>query len=97
MSIIRDVKKRLKCNNFLLVFFGFQYVYSENLIDFFGSRQGGEIQTRVGLLLLLCSWLSNCSLAVAHFLNNPANIPYVSFECFINRHTSEEKTRYEWH
>ena len=41
--------------------------------------QGGEIQTRVGLLLLLCSWLSSCSLAVAHFLHNSANIPYVSF------------------
>ncbi|KAL9962850.1 hypothetical protein ACROYT_G031996 [Oculina patagonica] len=39
--------------------------------------QGGEIQTRVGLLLLLCSWLSNCSLAVAHFLHNSANIPYL--------------------
>lgn len=39
--------------------------------------QGGEIQTRVGLLLLLCSWLSNCPLAVAHFLHNPANIPYL--------------------
>ncbi|XP_058948947.2 general vesicular transport factor p115-like [Pocillopora verrucosa] len=39
--------------------------------------QGGEIQTRVGLLLLLCSWLSNCSLAVSHFLHNSANIPYL--------------------
>ena len=46
----------------------------------FLTSQGGEIQTRVGLLLLLCSWLSNCSLAVAHFLHNAANIPYVSFE-----------------
>lgn len=39
--------------------------------------QGGEIQTRVGLLLLLCSWLSSCPLAVAHFLHNSANIPYL--------------------
>lgn len=39
--------------------------------------QGGEIQTRLGLLLLLCSWLSSCSLAVAHFLHNSANVPYL--------------------
>ena len=45
--------------------------------------QGGEIQTRVGLLLLLCSWLSGCSLAVAHFLHNSSNIPYVSFHASV--------------
>uniref|UniRef100_A0A8C3JA47 General vesicular transport factor p115 n=1 Tax=Calidris pygmaea TaxID=425635 RepID=A0A8C3JA47_9CHAR len=40
--------------------------------------QGSKVQTRVGLLMLLCTWLSNCSIAVTHFLHNPANVPFVS-------------------
>lgn len=44
----------------------------------FYSFQGSKVQTRVGLLMLLCTWLSNCSIAVTHFLHNPANIPFVS-------------------
>ena len=42
--------------------------------------QGGKTQPRVGLLMLLCTWLANCSLAVAQFLGAPTNVPYVSFE-----------------
>lgn len=41
--------------------------------------QGSKIQTRVGLLMLLCTWLSNCPIAVTHFLHNSANVPFVSF------------------
>ncbi|NXS63104.1 USO1 factor, partial [Brachypteracias leptosomus] len=40
--------------------------------------QGSKVQTRVGLLMLLCTWLSNCSIAVTHFLHNPANIPFLT-------------------
>lgn len=43
--------------------------------------QGSKVQTRVGLLMLLCTWLSNCSIAVTHFLHNPANVPFVSLTC----------------
>ncbi|KAF2976429.1 hypothetical protein EK904_013661 [Melospiza melodia maxima] len=43
------------------------------------DRRGSKVQTRVGLLMLLCTWLSNCSIAVTHFLHNPANVPFVSF------------------
>ncbi|CAO2639346.1 General vesicular transport factor p115, partial [Lemmus lemmus] len=43
------------------------------------SQQGSKIQTRVGLLMLLCTWLSNCPIAVTHFLHNSANVPFVSF------------------
>uniref|UniRef100_A0A0L8G801 General vesicular transport factor p115 n=1 Tax=Octopus bimaculoides TaxID=37653 RepID=A0A0L8G801_OCTBM len=39
--------------------------------------QGGKIQTRIGLLMLLCGWLSDCSIAVTHFLCNTANVPYL--------------------
>lgn len=47
----------------------------------FCSFQGSKVQTRVGLLMLLCTWLSNCSIAVTHFLHNPANVPFVSLTC----------------
>lgn len=41
-------------------------------------QQGGKVQTRLGLLLLLCTWLSNCTLAVSHFLSIPTNVPYLT-------------------
>ncbi|KAM6160752.1 general vesicular transport factor p115-like [Erethizon dorsatum] len=40
--------------------------------------QGSKIQTRVGLLMLLCTWLSNCPIAVTHFLHNTANVPFLT-------------------
>ncbi|XP_075785467.1 general vesicular transport factor p115 isoform X4 [Pelodiscus sinensis] len=40
--------------------------------------QGSKVQTRVGLLMLLCTWLSDCPIAVTHFLHNPANIPFLT-------------------
>ncbi|NWU88398.1 USO1 factor, partial [Upupa epops] len=40
--------------------------------------QGSKVQTRVGLLMLLCTWLSNCSIAVTHFLHNSANVPFLT-------------------
>jgi hypothetical protein len=39
--------------------------------------QGAKLQTRVGLLMLLCHWLANCPLAVTYFLHNSANVPYL--------------------
>lgn len=39
--------------------------------------QGGKVQTRIGLLMLLSTWLANCPLAVTHFLNVPTNVPYL--------------------
>ncbi|XP_027244207.1 general vesicular transport factor p115 isoform X4 [Cricetulus griseus] len=40
--------------------------------------QGSKIQTRVGLLMLLCTWLSSCPIAVTHFLHNSANVPFLT-------------------
>ncbi|KAK1174877.1 general vesicular transport factor p115-like isoform X2 [Acipenser oxyrinchus oxyrinchus] len=40
--------------------------------------QGSKVQTRVGLLMLLCTWISNCPIAVTHFLLNQANIPFLT-------------------
>ncbi|XP_038614902.1 general vesicular transport factor p115 isoform X2 [Tachyglossus aculeatus] len=42
------------------------------------DRRGSKVQTRVGLLMLLCTWLSNCPIAVTHFLHNTANIPFLT-------------------
>lgn len=42
--------------------------------------QGSKVQTRVGLLMLLCTWISNCPIAVTHFLHNQENVPFVSFK-----------------
>ncbi|XP_029424383.1 general vesicular transport factor p115 isoform X2 [Nannospalax galili] len=42
------------------------------------DRRGSKIQTRVGLLMLLCTWLSNCPIVVTHFLHNSANVPFLT-------------------
>ncbi|XP_077504760.1 general vesicular transport factor p115 isoform X2 [Amblyomma americanum] len=41
-------------------------------------QQGGKLQTRLGLLMLMSTWLANCTLAVTSFLNIPTNIPYLT-------------------
>ncbi|KPP75845.1 general vesicular transport factor p115-like, partial [Scleropages formosus] len=43
------------------------------------DRRGSKVQTRVGLLMLLCTWISSCPIAVTHFLHNQDNVPFVSF------------------
>ncbi|XP_034158725.2 general vesicular transport factor p115 isoform X3 [Pangasianodon hypophthalmus] len=42
------------------------------------SRKGSKVQTRVGLLMLLCTWISNCPIAVTHFLHNQENVPFLT-------------------
>ncbi|KAJ3615114.1 hypothetical protein NHX12_018682, partial [Muraenolepis orangiensis] len=37
-----------------------------------------KVQTRVGLLMLLCTWISNCPIAVTHFLHNQENVPFLT-------------------
>ncbi|KAH3872422.1 general vesicular transport factor p115-like isoform X2 [Dreissena polymorpha] len=39
--------------------------------------QGGRVQTRIGILMLLATWMADCHTAVAHFLYNTANVPYL--------------------
>ncbi|XP_030046521.1 general vesicular transport factor p115 isoform X3 [Microcaecilia unicolor] len=51
--------------------------------------QGSKIQTRVGLLMLLCTWLSNCPIAVTHFLHNPSNVPFLTAQ--ISENLGEEE------
>uniref|UniRef100_A0A673WS33 General vesicular transport factor p115 n=1 Tax=Salmo trutta TaxID=8032 RepID=A0A673WS33_SALTR len=42
------------------------------------DRRGSKVQTRVGLLMLLCTWISNCPIAVTHFLHNQENVPFLT-------------------
>ncbi|XP_041079287.1 general vesicular transport factor p115-like isoform X2 [Polyodon spathula] len=42
------------------------------------DRRGSKVQTRIGLLMLLCTWINNCPIAVTHFLLNQANIPFLT-------------------
>ncbi|XP_076818838.1 general vesicular transport factor p115-like isoform X2 [Clavelina lepadiformis] len=35
------------------------------------------LQTRVGLLCLLCGWLTNCPVAVSHFLDNSTTVSFL--------------------
>ncbi|XP_023655119.2 general vesicular transport factor p115 isoform X1 [Paramormyrops kingsleyae] len=41
-------------------------------------EKGSKVQTRVGLLMLLCTWISNCPIAVTHFLHNQDNVPFLT-------------------
>lgn len=41
--------------------------------------QTQEVLTRVAVLMLLAGWLSHSPVAVAHFLQQPAHVPYVTF------------------
>uniref|UniRef100_A0AAQ4QN60 General vesicular transport factor p115 n=1 Tax=Gasterosteus aculeatus aculeatus TaxID=481459 RepID=A0AAQ4QN60_GASAC len=41
-------------------------------------RSGSKVQTRVGLLMLLCTWINNCPIAVTHFLHNQENVPFLT-------------------
>ncbi|XP_061889419.1 general vesicular transport factor p115 isoform X3 [Entelurus aequoreus] len=42
------------------------------------SEKGSKVQTRVGLLMLLCTWINNCPIAVTHFLHNQENVPFLT-------------------
>uniref|UniRef100_A0A8C9TW93 General vesicular transport factor p115 n=1 Tax=Scleropages formosus TaxID=113540 RepID=A0A8C9TW93_SCLFO len=42
------------------------------------DRRGSKVQTRVGLLMLLCTWISSCPIAVTHFLHNQDNVPFLT-------------------
>ncbi|KAJ8403644.1 hypothetical protein AAFF_G00349700 [Aldrovandia affinis] len=53
------------------------------------DRRGSKVQTRVGLLSLLCTWISSCPIAVSHFLHNQENISYLTGQ--ISENLGEEE------
>nr|CAB3267542.1 general vesicular transport factor p115 [Phallusia mammillata] len=40
-------------------------------------QQTTHLQTRIGLLNLLCCWLSNCPIAISHFLDDESTVPFL--------------------
>uniref|UniRef100_A0A3Q3FLC3 General vesicular transport factor p115 n=1 Tax=Labrus bergylta TaxID=56723 RepID=A0A3Q3FLC3_9LABR len=49
-----------------------------NILSQTKSEKGSKVQTRVGLLMLLCTWINNCPIAVTHFLHNQENVPFLT-------------------
>jgi hypothetical protein len=47
-----------------------------------------KVQTKIGLLILLCCWLGECSVAVTQFLNDSANVMFLTGQ-LEQHHTSE--------
>lgn len=39
--------------------------------------QSVNLQSKMGLLILLCSWLTECPVAVSHFLNDSGSVPFL--------------------
>ncbi len=65
----------VRCFHFL-----HRHAYIDVSCAFCCALQGSKVQTRVGLLMLLCTWISNCPIAVTHFLHNQENVPFVSLK-----------------
>ncbi|XP_067850690.1 general vesicular transport factor p115 isoform X2 [Heptranchias perlo] len=53
------------------------------------DRRGSKVQTRVGLLMLLSTWMTNCPIAVTHFLHNQTNVPFLTAQ--ISENLGEEE------
>ena len=49
-----------------------------------------EVQSRIGLLIFLCTWLSECSVAVQQFLDSPSNIPFLTGQ-ILQHHSSKQE------
>lgn len=52
------------------------------------ERTDLKVQARIGLMVLLCTWLSECNAAVVQFLNDSRNIPFLTAQ--IEQHHSRE-------
>ncbi|XP_007890099.1 general vesicular transport factor p115 isoform X2 [Callorhinchus milii] len=51
--------------------------------------QGSKVQTRVGLLMLLSTWMTSCPIAVSNFLHNQTNVPFLTGQ--ISENLGEEE------
>ena len=52
--------------------------------------QGGKLQTRLGILTLLSTWLAECPNAVAQFLKLPNAVPFLTAQVASNEHDEHE-------
>lgn len=56
---------------------GAQVTLLQQITMFLSQHSDLRVQTRVGLLILLCTWLADCSLGVAQFLSDTTNVPFL--------------------
>ncbi|KAL1115755.1 hypothetical protein AAG570_006045 [Ranatra chinensis] len=54
-------------------------------------QQCGKVQSKVGLLMLLSTWLSHCPMAVKQFLSIPTAIPYLTTQAGSNERDENEE------
>lgn len=54
-----------------------QVTLLQQITMFLSSRSDLRVQTRIGLFILLCTWLADCSIAVAQFLSDGSNISFL--------------------
>ena len=47
-----------------------------------------QLQTKIGLLMFMITWLVNCPTVVSAFLSNPSNAPYLTSQVTV--HDSDE-------
>jgi hypothetical protein len=56
---------------------GSQVTLLQQITMFLSQRSDLRVQTRVGLLILLCTWLADCNLGVTQFLTDTTNVPFL--------------------
>ncbi len=54
-----------------------QVTLLQQITAFLSQRSDLKVQTRIGLLILLCTWLADCTVAVKQFVNDKNNIPFL--------------------
>ncbi|XP_063244155.1 general vesicular transport factor p115 isoform X2 [Bacillus rossius redtenbacheri] len=54
-------------------------------------QQCNKVQSKLGILILLSTWLSHCPVAVKQFLSIPTSIPYLTTQAASNEHDDTEE------
>lgn len=54
-----------------------QVTLLQQITMFLAQRSDLKVQTRIGLLILLCVWLADCNMAVKQFLSDNTNVPFL--------------------
>ena len=55
-----------------------QVTLLQQITSLLSGNAGLKVQTKIGLLILLCSWLVDCSVAVSQFLNDSNNVVFLT-------------------
>lgn len=55
-----------------------QVTLLQQITNLLSEKADLKVQTKIGLLVLLCSWLVNCNVAVTQFLNDNANVTFLT-------------------